>query len=228
MISLIDELDAFIWDSSRLEYEAGQHCDLTTAFEQFGRSGYGIGLPKNSFWAERVNQEVLAMHESGFMEELDQKWILLGDDNYDDNCPSKAEREKPASLTLYNMAGVFILVAVGIVGGVGLIAIEVIYKKSQVKQQRQLDVARHAAERWKRLVEVRPQATQTEPRTGKKHRQQTPVKLRRDDQTEQSTEQVVVDQEQAGTSAVSDEQQLQTSAKEREAMQSTDNTIEIV
>lgn len=155
------ELDAFIWDSSRLEYEAAQDCDLATATEQFGRSGYGIGLPKNSFWTQRVNQEVLAMHESGFMEELDNKWILQGDDNDYDNCPTRAERQKPATLGLSNMAGVFILVGVGIVGGIGLIMIEVIYKKSQVKQQRQLDVARSAAERWKRLVEVRPKSTQT-------------------------------------------------------------------
>lgn len=212
-----DELDALIWDSSRLDYEASQHCDLATATEQFGRSGYGIGLPKNSFWAERVNQEVLAMHESGFMEELDQKWILLGDDNYDDNCPTVAERQKPASLTLYNMAGVFILVGIGIVGGVGLIGIEVIYKKSQVKQQRQLDVARHAAERWKRLVEVRPQATQTESRAKKK--QSTP---------KQRIEMGSDEQLAAGGSSrpASAASAAATAAKEREAL-STD-VIEIV
>lgn len=149
------ELDAFIWDSARLEYEAAQDCDLATATEQFGRSGYGIGLQKNSFWTEKINQAVLAMHESGFMEELDNKWILQGDDGDDDDCPTRAERAKPATLGLGNMGGVFILVGVGIVGGVVLIGIEVFYKKSQVKQQRQLDAARNAAEKWKRLVEVR-------------------------------------------------------------------------
>lgn len=35
---------AFIWDSSRLEYEAAKDCELVTAGELFGRSGYGIGL----------------------------------------------------------------------------------------------------------------------------------------------------------------------------------------
>lgn len=50
------DLDAFIWDSSRLEYEAAQDCDLATASEQFGRSGYGIGLQKNSFWTEKINR----------------------------------------------------------------------------------------------------------------------------------------------------------------------------
>lgn len=153
--SFAGELDAFIWDSARLEYEAAQDCDLATATEQFGRSGYGIGLQKNSFWTEKINQAVLAMHESGFMEELDNKWILQGDDGDDDDCPTRAERAKPATLGLRNMAGVFILVAVGIIGGIALIGIEIFYKKSQVKQQRQLDAARNAAEKWKRLVEVR-------------------------------------------------------------------------
>lgn len=211
-------MDAFIWDSSRLEYEAAQHCELTTATEQFGRSGYGIGLPKNSFWAERVNQEVLAMHESGFMEELDQKWILMGEDNYDDNCPTVAERQKPASLTLYNMAGVFILVGIGIVGGVGLIGIEVIYKKSQVKQQRQLDVARHAAERWKRLVEVRPQATQTDPRAKKnKMQMQSAVKQRIEAEDEGTEGQGTSDTAVASAATI---------AKEREAL--TTDVIETV
>jgi ionotropic glutamate receptor NMDA 1 len=163
--ALTGSLGAFIWDSSRLEYEAAQDCDLATATEQFARSGYGIGLPKGSFWTERVNKEVLAMHESGLMEELDHKWILQGDDGDDDNCPTRAERQKPATLGLSNMSGVFLLVGFGIVLGIGLIMIEVIYKKSQVKQQRQLDVARGAAERWKRLVEVKPKHTQTDPLT---------------------------------------------------------------
>ena len=85
------------------------------------------------------------------MEDLDNKWILQGED---DQCPNRAERQKPATLGLRNMAGVFILVGIGIVGGIGLIIIEVIYKKNQTKQQRQQDAARNAAEKWKRLVEV--------------------------------------------------------------------------
>ena len=40
------ELKAFIWDSPVLYYEASENCDLTTAGELFGRSGYGIGMPK--------------------------------------------------------------------------------------------------------------------------------------------------------------------------------------
>lgn len=55
---------AFIWDSSRLEFEAAQDCELVTAGELFGRSGYGIGLQKGSPWADVVTLAILDFHES--------------------------------------------------------------------------------------------------------------------------------------------------------------------
>ncbi|XP_064084297.1 glutamate [NMDA] receptor subunit 1-like isoform X2 [Macrobrachium nipponense] len=144
------KLKAFIWDSSRLEYEAAKDCELVTAGELFGRSGYGIGLRKNSPWADRVTLTILEFHESGYMEELDNKWILQ---NQEDDC--NTEDKAPATLGLKNMAGVFILVAAGIVGGIGLIIIEIIYKKHQLRKQKRLEIARHAADKWRGAIEKR-------------------------------------------------------------------------
>lgn len=58
---------AFIWDSSRLEFEAAQDCQLVTAGELFGRSGYGVGLQKGSPWSESVTLSILDFHESKTM-----------------------------------------------------------------------------------------------------------------------------------------------------------------
>lgn len=58
------KLMAFIWDSSRLEFEAAQDCQLVTAGELFGRSGYGVGLQKGSPWSESVTLSILDFHES--------------------------------------------------------------------------------------------------------------------------------------------------------------------
>ncbi|XP_044593390.1 glutamate [NMDA] receptor subunit 1 isoform X1 [Cotesia glomerata] len=146
----IGKLMAFIWDSSRLEFEAAKDCELVTAGELFGRSGYGVGLQKGSPWTDAVTLAILDFHEAGFMETLDKEWILQGSVQQceiNDNTPN--------TLGLKNMAGVFILVAIGIVGGVGLIIIEVAYKKHQNKKQKRLDVARHMAEKWRRNVEKR-------------------------------------------------------------------------
>nr|XP_029710322.1 glutamate [NMDA] receptor subunit 1 isoform X3 [Aedes albopictus] len=144
------KLMAFIWDSSRLEYEAAKDCELVTAGELFGRSGYGIGLQKGSPWTDAVTLAILDFHESGFMESLDKEWIFHG------NIQQCEQFEKtPNTLGLKNMAGVFILVGAGIVGGVGLIIIEVIYKKHQIKKQKKLEIARHAADKWRGTVEKR-------------------------------------------------------------------------
>ncbi|XP_063242581.1 glutamate [NMDA] receptor subunit 1 [Bacillus rossius redtenbacheri] len=144
------KLMAFIWDSSRLEFEAAQDCELVTAGELFGRSGYGIGLQKNSPWADAVTLAILDFHESGFMESLDNKWILQG------NLQQCEQFEKtPNTLGLKNMAGVFILVAAGIVGGIGLIIIEMAYKKHQIRKQKRMELARHAADKWRGVIEKR-------------------------------------------------------------------------
>ncbi|XP_074600857.1 glutamate [NMDA] receptor subunit 1-like isoform X2 [Brevipalpus obovatus] len=148
-----DEISAFIWDSSRLEWEAARDCDLITAAEQFGRSGYGVGLQKNSFWTDQMNAAILSMHENGIMTELDKKWIL--EVNSDVAMCSNRIDGSPTTLGLKNMAGVFVLLVAGIIGGVALIFIEILYKRRQTKQQRQLEVARSAMDRWKKLVERR-------------------------------------------------------------------------
>ncbi|XP_015598451.1 glutamate [NMDA] receptor subunit 1 isoform X2 [Cephus cinctus] len=146
----IGKLMAFIWDSSRLEFEAAQDCELVTAGELFGRSGYGIGLQKGSPWADAVTLAILDFHESGFMEELDHHWILQR------NVQQCEQNEKtPNTLGLKNMAGVFILVGAGIVGGIGLIIIEMAYKKHQIRKQKKLELARHAADKWRGAIEKR-------------------------------------------------------------------------
>lgn len=86
------------------------------------------------------------MHESGIMERLDNEWIL----NPNPECLNRDSIR--TTLGLKNMAGVFILVGFGIIGGIGLIMIEMIYKKQQNKQQKQLESARYAADKWKKYV----------------------------------------------------------------------------
>lgn len=61
------KLMAFIWDSSRLEYEAAKDCELVTAGELFGRSGYGVGLQKGSPWTDAVTLAILEFHESEYL-----------------------------------------------------------------------------------------------------------------------------------------------------------------
>ena len=84
------------------------------------------------------------------MEDLDDIWVMKGIEGSECGVEEKA----PATLKLRNMAGVFMLVAAGIVGGVGLIIIEIIYKKHAIKKQHRMDLARTSVEKWRSFVEV--------------------------------------------------------------------------
>ncbi|EPB70102.1 Ligand-gated ion channel [Ancylostoma ceylanicum] len=104
-------LDAFIWDSTRLDFEAARQCELRTRLSTrihpqrndfrgalFGRSAYGVGLQKNSPWTPHITSAILRMAESGIMEKLDAKWI----DNKESKCVTEAHKS-PARLSLWNM-----------------------------------------------------------------------------------------------------------------------------
>lgn len=59
------KLHAFIWDSAVLEFEASQKCDLVTTGELFFRSGFGIGMRKDSPWKQNVSLAILkSVHSS--------------------------------------------------------------------------------------------------------------------------------------------------------------------
>ena len=90
-------LKAFIWDSPVLLYETSSNCDLTTAGEIFGRSGYAIGMPKGSPWSDKISVAILHFHESGIIEQLESAWIEFG------NCPQQSS--SPTTLGLSHMLG---------------------------------------------------------------------------------------------------------------------------
>lgn len=140
------KLHAFIWDSAVLEFEASQKCDLVTTGELFFRSGFGIGMRKDSPWKQNVSLSILKSHENGFMEDLDKTWVRYQE------CDSRSNA--PATLTFENMAGVFMLVAGGIVAGIFLIFIEIAYKRHKDARRKQMQLAFAAVNVWRKNLQV--------------------------------------------------------------------------
>lgn len=136
-----NELKAFIWDSPVLYYEASQDCMLTIAGELFGRSGYGIGMPKGSPWTNNISLAILNFHESGVMEELETTWIDSK------NCAEQSN--SPATLGLSHMLGVFIMVAAGIGAGVVIIILEILYHKHRGWKEEQKEIAKKTTDKWR-------------------------------------------------------------------------------
>uniref|UniRef100_A0A3Q3X9H8 Glutamate receptor n=1 Tax=Mola mola TaxID=94237 RepID=A0A3Q3X9H8_MOLML len=141
-----NKLHAFIWDSAVLEFEASQKCDLVTTGELFFRSGFGIGMRKDSPWKQNVSLAILSSHENGFMEDLDKTWVRYQE------CDSRSNA--PATLTFENMAGVFMLVAGGIVAGIFLIFIEIAYKRHKDARRKQMQLAFAAVNVWRKNLQL--------------------------------------------------------------------------
>ncbi|KAB7504758.1 Glutamate [NMDA] receptor subunit 1, partial [Armadillidium nasatum] len=113
---------------SRLEFEASRNCDLVTVGELFGRSGYGIGIRKGLFWSEKITLDILEFHESGFMADLDEKWIW----DISEDCPPD-KLNSPQRLGLANLEGIFMMIVGGVILGIILIIIELLYEKYKVR-----------------------------------------------------------------------------------------------
>lgn len=70
---------AFISDNVMLEYYTKQApCNtIQTVGRLFASSGYGIGLAKNSPYADELSMHILQMRENGNFDRLFTKWYQL-------------------------------------------------------------------------------------------------------------------------------------------------------
>ncbi|XP_023257037.1 glutamate receptor ionotropic, NMDA 1-like, partial [Seriola lalandi dorsalis] len=101
---------------------------------------------KDSPWKQNVSLAILSSHENGFMEDLDKTWVRYQE------CDSRSNA--PATLTFENMAGVFMLVAGGIVAGIFLIFIEIAYKRHKDARRKQMQLAFAAVNVWRKNLQV--------------------------------------------------------------------------
>ncbi len=67
---------AYIYDSTVLEYVTrNEPCTTRVLGQLFKKSGYGIGLRKNSPHLELFDRTILELRESGKLEALENRWI---------------------------------------------------------------------------------------------------------------------------------------------------------
>uniref|UniRef100_A0A803TAB5 Glutamate receptor n=1 Tax=Anolis carolinensis TaxID=28377 RepID=A0A803TAB5_ANOCA len=133
-----NKLHAFIWDSAVLEFEASQKCDLVTTGELFFRSGFGIGMRKDSPWKQNVSLAILKSVSRGVRE---------GTGGLRPPCS--------LALTFLLLSGVFMLVAGGIVAGIFLIFIEIAYKRHKDARRKQMQLAFAAVNVWRKNLQDR-------------------------------------------------------------------------
>ncbi|XP_075254270.1 glutamate receptor ionotropic, NMDA 1-like isoform X2 [Convolutriloba macropyga] len=154
------KIEAFIWDSAQLDYETSLDCDLMMVGDTFQKSGLAVALQKDSVWTEKISLEILKMRETGEMEQMDRDWIFVNSCAMSDN--------KPTTLGINSMAGIFLTVAVGVIlGGVCMVMERVYYRHFDGSvvglggsglwaSEQQQQVARSAFDKWKIHTEETP------------------------------------------------------------------------
>ncbi|KAH9488371.1 Glutamate receptor ionotropic, NMDA 2B [Bulinus truncatus] len=117
------EIQAFIYDSTTLEYEFGKDvgCKLKTVGKRIAETGYGIAFPKKSHWVKKVDKALLKLQEDGEIERLQKFWLAGA-------CHKKKERGVSShTLGILNFTSAFILLGGGVILGVILLVMEHIY-----------------------------------------------------------------------------------------------------
>ncbi|CAK5074427.1 unnamed protein product [Meloidogyne enterolobii] len=71
---VLRERYAFLMESSSLEYEVQQNCNLTQIGGVLGSKGYGIALQKDSEWTDRISRQILLYQKRGVIEMKKTKW----------------------------------------------------------------------------------------------------------------------------------------------------------
>ncbi|XP_037074059.1 glutamate receptor ionotropic, NMDA 2B-like isoform X2 [Pollicipes pollicipes] len=117
------ELDAFIYDSTVLEYHSGQddECRLLTVGQWYAMTGYGVGFPRNSKYIDVFNERIMNYRQNGDLERLHRFWFTGA-------CrPNQQKKSSSNPLTLDQFLSTFLLLGCGILLSGVLLGCEFLY-----------------------------------------------------------------------------------------------------
>ncbi|KAH7726269.1 CBN-GLR-5 protein [Aphelenchoides avenae] len=119
---VLKENYAYLMESSSLEYEVQQNCNLTQIGGVLGSKGYGIALEKNSEWTDRISRQILLYQKRGIIEMKKTKWWRSkGASCHGVGSTVKHQR---ISLNLHNVSGLFVILFSGLVFSIVTVMIE--------------------------------------------------------------------------------------------------------
>ncbi|XP_059153989.1 glutamate receptor ionotropic, kainate 2-like [Physella acuta] len=118
---------AFFMENLMIDYQVQRNCDLMQVGGQLDSKGYGIGLPMNSPYRDKLSMAILELQEGGKIQMLYNKWWKdTGSCIREDTKESKAN-----ALGVENVGGIFVVLLVGLALAVVVAIIEFIYKSKE-------------------------------------------------------------------------------------------------
>uniref|UniRef100_A0A1I7ZI57 Glutamate receptor n=1 Tax=Steinernema glaseri TaxID=37863 RepID=A0A1I7ZI57_9BILA len=108
----LNEKYVFMMESTSLEYQLTQNCNLTRVGNVvLGSNGYSIALPKGSKWREKLTRQILDFNEKGIMMMLKNTWWQKNPQT--DSCEDEST-ETRQSLGMARVSGLFVLLGGGL------------------------------------------------------------------------------------------------------------------
>jgi hypothetical protein len=99
-------IDASFMDTGVAEYVTNNiYCNLTVTGVDFDKSAFGIVIPKQWLYAQDLDVNILALRESGVLEDLKRKWFQA-------SACSSIKEDISNSIGLEAMSGLFLTYAV--------------------------------------------------------------------------------------------------------------------
>ncbi|KAM9611249.1 glutamate receptor ionotropic, delta-1 isoform 2-T2 [Morphnus guianensis] len=126
---------AFLWDVTVVEYAAltDDECSVTVIGNSISSKGYGIALQHGSPYRDLFSQRILELQESGDLDVLKQKWWpRMG--RCDLNSHTNAQTDGKA-LKLHSFAGVFCILAIGLLLACLVAALELWWNSNRCHQE---------------------------------------------------------------------------------------------
>uniref|UniRef100_A0A914CSS2 Uncharacterized protein n=1 Tax=Acrobeloides nanus TaxID=290746 RepID=A0A914CSS2_9BILA len=124
---------AFLMESTSLEYEVQQNCNLTQIGGVLGSKGYGIALQKKSEWTDRISRQILLYQKRGIIEMKKTKWWR----SKGAACAGvgSALKQQRISLNLYNVSGLFLILFAGLLFSAITVMIEFCIRSKEIAQR---------------------------------------------------------------------------------------------
>ncbi|KAF7635064.1 hypothetical protein Mgra_00005505 [Meloidogyne graminicola] len=126
---VLRERYAFLMESSSLEYEVQQNCNLTQIGGVLGSKGYGIALQKDSEWTDRISRQILLYQKRGVIEMKKTKWWR----SKGASCHGvgSSVKQQRISLNLQNVSGLFVILSTGLFLSVIIVGIEFYVRRKE-------------------------------------------------------------------------------------------------
>ncbi|XP_011170993.1 glutamate receptor ionotropic, kainate 2 [Solenopsis invicta] len=122
---------AFLMESTTIEYEMERKCEIMKIGGLIDNKGYGIAMPRNSPYRTKINNAILALAESGTLQEIKKKWwIERGGGKCKENEADKSTNS--AELGLASVGGVFMVLMLGCAASVFIAICEFLWNIRKV------------------------------------------------------------------------------------------------